>query len=220
MIKSYLTLLILTTTLGLSGPTDRKDEPVHLRINQSGYLPGESKSCIVFSRAPVREKYHLLEAVTGQKALTLKAVPIKATGWGSFDHYYSLDFSQVETPGRYYLEGAKSGARSGTFTISGKAYDHYPEILLGFLRQQRCGYNPFLDVVCHPGDGRSFYGPMPDSTFVDVSGGWHDAGDQLKYLITGSYATGHMLLAYGLYPDRFEDKCNALGQPRPALERW
>jgi len=48
---------------------------------------------------------------------------------------------------------------------------------------------------------------------VDVSGGWHDAGDQLKYLITGSYATAHMLLVYELYPERFEDRNNALGQP-------
>jgi hypothetical protein len=58
-------------------------------------------------------------------------------------------------------------------------------------------------------------GPMPDSTFVDVSGGWHDAGDQLKYLITSSYASAHMLLAYELYPDKFADQVNALGQAFP-----
>ena len=213
MIQSYLTILMLAVSLGISGTPEPEAEPIHLRINQAGYIPGESKSCVVFSRAPVREKFRLVEAATGQSVLAMKAVPSKATGWGSFDYYYILDFSQVDTPGRYYLEGAKSGARSGNFTISRKAYDHYPEILLGFMRQQRCGYNPFLDKVCHQRDGRSFYGPMHDSTYVDVSGGWHDAGDQLKYLITGSYATGHMLLAYELYPDRFEDHCNAFGQP-------
>ena len=71
------------------------------------------------------------------------------------------------------------------------------------------------DVVCHQGDGRSFYGPMPDSTFVDAGGGWHDAGDQLKYLITGSYATAHMLKAYELFPTTFDDNVNHLGQPIP-----
>jgi len=208
-------MLMLVVSMVLAGARVPETEPLHLRINQAGYLPGESKSCIVFSREPVREKFHLLEAETGLSVLTLKAVPSKAPGWGSFDYYYELDFSRVETPGRYYLEGARSGARSGTFAISGKAYDQYPGLLLGFMRQQRCGYNPFLDVVCHPRDGRSFYGPMPDSSYVDVSGGWHDAGDQLKYLITASYATGHMLLAYELYPDCFEDLCNALGQALP-----
>jgi hypothetical protein len=54
---------------------------------------------------------------------------------------------------------------------------------------------------------------MPDSTWVDATGGWHDAGDQLKYLITGSYATAHMLLAFERYPERFADRTNAWGQP-------
>ena len=215
MIQSYLTILMLALSLGNSGMHEPETEPVHVRINQAGYLPGESKTCILFSRAPVREKFHLVHAETGASVLRMKAVPSKAPGWGSFDYYYGLDFSQVKTPGRYYLEGARSGARSGFFSISGKAYNQYPELLLGFMRQQRCGYNPYLDRVCHQHDGRSFYGPMPDSTYVDVSGGWHDAGDQLKYLITASYATGHMLMAYELYPDRFADLCNALGQALP-----
>ena len=59
------------------------------------------------------------------------------------------------------------------------------------------------------------YGSMPDSTFVDASGGWHDAGDQLKYLITTSNATARMLLSYELYPEQFGDQHNALGQEGP-----
>jgi hypothetical protein len=83
------------------------------------------------------------------------------------------------------------------------------------MRQQRCGYNPFLDIECHQKDGKSFYGSMPDSTYVDATGGWHDAGDQLKYLITGSNATAQMLLAYELFPDQFVDQVNELGQEYP-----
>jgi hypothetical protein len=93
------------------------------------------------------------------------------------------------------------------------------------MRQQRCGYNPWLDVVCHPFDGRTAYGPLPAGTYVDARGGWHDAGDQLKYLITGSNATAQMLLAYFLanqeapaanrgHP-QLADRVNELGQPRP-----
>lgn len=145
--------------------------------------------------------------------LTIRPLRSEARTWGAFQFYYSIDFSRVTEQGSFYLEGDKSGTRSQVFRISDKAYDHLQEELLVFMRQQRCGYNPALDMVCHQRDGRSFYGPMPDSTFVDVSGGWHDAGDQLKYLITGSYATAHMLLAFDMYPDRFEDRCNALGQP-------
>jgi hypothetical protein len=55
---------------------------------------------------------------------------------------------------------------------------------------------------------------------VDATGGWHDAGDQLKYLITSSNATAQMLLAYrlttaldGTPHEMFADRFNRLGQP-------
>ena len=52
-------------------------------------------------------------------------------------------------------------------------------------------------------------------TFVDASGGWHDAGDQLKYLLTASNATARMLLAYELEPTKFDDRVDRLGHPLP-----
>jgi len=92
--------------------------------------------------------------------------------------------------------------------------------LLEFMRQQRCGYNPFVDAVCHSFDGRTAFGPEPAGTYVNASGGWHDAGDQLKYLLTSSNATAQMLLAYQLSKDGprrsqvvFGDRVNSLGQP-------
>jgi len=89
----------------------------------------------------------------------------------------------------------------------------YHEDLLVFMQQQRCGYNPFFNQTCHEKDGRAIGGPMPDSTYVNVSGGWHDAGDQLKYLITSSDAAARMIMAYQLFPEKFLDQVNALGQP-------
>ena len=191
------------------------DKPVevYIRINQVGYRTAEQKLAIVFASEKVKETFTLTYAESGEELLTLRPLRSEAQTWGAFDYYYTCDFSRVNEEGSFFLIGDKSGIRSQVFQISDHAYDHLQEELLGFMRQQRCGYNPTLDMVCHQHDGRSFYGPMPDSTYVDVSGGWHDAGDMLKYLITGSYATAHMLLAYELYPDRFEDRCNALGQP-------
>lgn len=185
---------------------------VYIRINQLGYFPDESKIAIVFSNSVIREKFQLIAEDKSVRAL-FKPKSTKSKGWSDSQFYYELDFSEVRLPGKYFLKGEKSKSISTTFSISPDAFRHHQEDLLGFMRQQRCGYNPLLDVVCHKKDGRSMYGPMPDSTFVDVSGGWHDAGDQLKYLITSSYATAHMLLAFELYPHKFADKVNALGQP-------
>jgi hypothetical protein len=64
-------------------------------------------------------------------------------------------------------------------------------------------------------DGRTVYAPLPDGTFIDVSGGWHDAGDQLKYLITASNATARMLLAYESARNTFHDEVDSRGRPGP-----
>jgi endoglucanase len=189
-------------------------ESIQIRINQLGYLVEDSKVAIVFGNKAIRESFQLIHAESGNVIGEFRATELKANPWGNF-HYSQVDFSQVSQVGNYFLQGKKSAVKSKVFRIGNNAYNGHQETLLEFMRQQRCGYNPTLDMVCHEKDGRSFFGPMPDSTYVDVSGGWHDAGDQLKYLITSSYATAHMLMAYELYPDRFEDKVNAMGQPWP-----
>lgn len=214
MIVFYLNILLLLLYT-VNKKTPDNPEQTYIRVNQLGYLPGESKVAIAFSHASIKEKFLLMPDDGGSPIISLKPKRSKSKGWGTFNYYYEIDFSQIALTGNYFLQGVKSKSKSQTFSISSKAYQNQPETLLGFMRQQRCGYNPFLDVVCHQKDGRSMFGPMPDSTYVDVSGGWHDAGDQLKYLITGSYATAHMLLAYELYPGKFADLVNDLGQPYP-----
>jgi len=66
------------------------------------------------------------------------------------------------------------------------------------MREQRCGSNPWLEAVCHPFDGRTAYGPLTNGTYLDARGGWHDAADLLKYLLTSGNATAQMLLAFEL----------------------
>ena len=182
----------------------------HIRVNQAGYLAADRKVAILFSRAPLSGRFQVRDAgskrVVFEHNLSKSAAP---PSWGGqFPHYYDLDLSTVRITGRYYIEVA--GIRSAEFPIGD--YPTFQEDLLFFMRQQRCGYNPFLDMVCHRRDGRAFYAPFPDGTFVDASGGWHDAGDQLKYLITASNATARMMLAYELERSKFIDNTDALGR--------
>lgn len=206
-----LSLLLAGFCLSLTASA----QDYHIRINQTGYWPSETKQAIVFSQHPEAPGLQLVSHRTKAVVAKLAAKPVKADGWGTFPYHWKADFTEVQKPGWYYLATADGKAQSVPFQISGRAYEGYADTLLIFMRQQRCGYNPYLDRVCHQRDGRAMFGPMPDSTFVEVSGGWHDAGDQLKYLITGSYATAHMLKAWELYPDAFSDQVNALGQPGP-----
>lgn len=206
-------LILLFLSLGQFLMANETPQGPFIRINQLGYLLDEHKKAIVFSQDRVNETFMLIDD-KNEVVATLRPIKSKQEGWGTFKNYYELNFSHINIKGTYFIQGKKSKSRSEIFRIGDDVYKQKPDILLGFMRQQRCGYNPFFDMVCHQRDGRSAYGPMPDGTFVEASGGWHDAGDQLKYLITGSYATAHMLMAYELYPAAFGDQVNALGQPQ------
>ena len=198
----------VTTTVEEEARVD--SSAIHHRVNLVGYRQEDTKVAIVFSHRPVEAGFEVVDAIAATSVYQGILSPSSAPGWGTFGHYYEADFSPVRDDGRYYLR--ISDSKSPVFGIGHDAYDHLHEDLLAFMRQQRCGYNPFLDLVCHQKDGMSFYGPMPDSTVIDVSGGWHDAGDQLKYLITGSNATAGMLLAFELAGGHFGDYTNDLGQ--------
>lgn len=81
------------------------------------------------------------------------------------------------------------------------------------MRQQRCGYNPFLHDSCHTHDGYVIYGPVNDSAHIDVTGGWHDATDYLQYTATSANAVYQMLIAWQLNPSAFGDAYQANGEP-------
>ncbi|MDX5338751.1 MAG: glycoside hydrolase family 9 protein [Cyclobacteriaceae bacterium] len=201
----FLFLFILGSANGFS-------QEIFFSVNQVGFHPRDTKKAVVFSKEKIQKKVHLVSYPDSSSMIQISPKLLESRAWGDF-FYYEVDFSSIDKEGKFFLWHSPSKTSSEIFQISPNAYSGLSENLLEFMRQQRCGYNPTLDMVCHPQDGRSFFGPMPDSTYVDASGGWHDAGDQLKYLITGSYATGHMLMAYQLFPEQFEDQVNALGQP-------
>jgi hypothetical protein len=184
----------------------------HLRRNVVGYRPAEAKRIVVFAerrlppRAPV-----IVRDGAGREVLRRRIGLPNGRTWGRFPHHYEVDLTGLVAVGRYSVA---VGRESAALTVDDDPYRGWPDALLEFLRQQRCGYNPFLDAVCHPFDGRTAYGPLPPGSYVDARGGWHDAGDQLKYLLTASNATAQLLLAYRLAPQAFADRFDALGRPR------
>jgi hypothetical protein len=97
------------------------------------------------------------------------------------------------------------------FPIGDDVYKGIADFSLQYMRQQRSGYNPYLKDSCHTHDGYTVYGPMPDSTHIDVSGGWHDATDYLQYSTTSANATYHLLAAYRDFPNIFTDLYQANG---------
>ena len=199
---------------------------IFIRANQVGYRPHDAKIGVAFAQSALPESFSLIVADSDTVAFEGKARPVPGVKWGQFDHHVELDFSSVKAPGRYVLRVGQS--QSLPFAIDAGVYGALPGQLLEFMRQQRCGYNPWLDAACHPFDGRTAYGPLTNGTHVDARGGWHDAADLLKYLLTSGNATAQMLLAYELSRPKANgrslasdlgsltsDHFNALGQPYP-----
>ncbi|MFN8256150.1 MAG: glycoside hydrolase family 9 protein [Bacteroidales bacterium] len=183
------------------------------RINQLGYPVTETKKALLISKNVFEEKISLCKASDGTEVANCKVNPDPSTPWPPFNYYYEIDFSDFKTEGEYFLCTGQGDVKSQHFKIGN--YPSYQKEILHFMRSQRCGYNPEIKQVCHTHDGLTFFGPVPDSSYLDASGGWHDAGDQLKYLITSSNATARLLLAYEWCPDKFADEVNSLGQPFP-----
>lgn len=180
-----------------------------IRINQLGYLSASVKVAVLISKDDIYpESFLIKEAHTEAVILNSSKVKSFEDTW-SFKSTFRLDFSDLSIPGTYFIEC--NGIRSPVFKIDNNVYNGTADFLLKYMRQQRCGYNPFLIDSCHTQDGFIIYHPELDSTFIDVTGGWHDASDYLQYVTTSANATYQMMFAYLHNPDSFEDNFDKNG---------
>jgi endoglucanase len=204
----------LLLAASLAAPPAVPAGPV-VRVALTGFRPEDPKSAVVLSPEKLGGSFRVIEERNRKVVLTKKLPKEAPRGWGGFPFAYLLDFPELSAPGTYRVTLTGSPAASPPFRVAADALAGGADALLEFLRQQRCGYNPFLDAVCHPYDGRTAYGTLPAGTYLDARGGWHDAGDQLKYLLTSSTATAHLLQAWLVNPSAFQDAVDALGRPGP-----
>ncbi|MBN1292810.1 MAG: glycoside hydrolase family 9 protein [Candidatus Latescibacteria bacterium] len=182
-----------------------------IRVNQLGYLPGSIKNAVLVSKDTNSVSgFELCDALTDEVVYT--SDNIKQFGsYAAFSHGYRLDFSDFKKRGAYYVKAGT--AQSPHFRIATDVYDGTADFLLNYMRQQRCGYNPCLRDSCHVHDGYIIYHPTLDSTYIDVTGGWHDASDYLQYVTTSANATFQMLFAWQQNPGSFGDSYDATGLP-------
>lgn len=180
-----------------------------IRVNQMGYLPEGLKTAVFLSdRSVVVKKFSLVEDLTGK--IVLEGVPQLSNGsvWGQ-KSAFRFDFSSVVQPGKYHLEAAE--AISPAFSVSSGAYKGSADYILQYMRQQRCGFNPFLKDSCHTADGIIVDHPEKSGKWTDVTGGWHDASDYLQYTLTSTNAVYQMLFAYRANPSVYKDNFGANG---------
>ncbi len=182
-----------------------------IRVNQLGYLPASPKVAVYMSDEAIDlESYALVDDCTGQEVMRFDT-PRAAGLWGRMQRMYRLDFSACNRPGTYRLRAGD--ALSPRFVIGNRVYDGTADFILRYMRQQRCGFNPFERDSCHTHDGYIVYHPTRSGQHIDVRGGWHDASDQLQYVTTSANATYQMMFAYLKNPGAYGDAYDANGLP-------
>lgn len=182
-----------------------------IRINEVGYVPGTPKAGVWVSNVDnIPASFEVVDA--DDKKVVFTAKTDRDFGcYGPFVHSCRLDFSSFRSPGKYYLKAGDIS--SPVFRISDSIYRGAADFCMQYMREQQCGFNPVVNDSCHTHDGYAIYGPMPDSTHIDVVGGWHDAADMLRYVTTSATATYYLLAAYRDFPQVFIDKYQANGRP-------
>ena len=128
-----------------------------VRVNQIGYLEDDLKIAVWVSKNDEKiTKFQVIEKSSGKTVYS--GNDITFTGkQPAFVSSARLNFSRFKTPGTYVLQ--VGDAVSVPFRIGNEVYAGAADIPLKYMRQQRCGYNPFLKDSCHTWDGISVGDP-------------------------------------------------------------
>lgn len=197
------------------GPPDRG---ARVRVDQVGYMPEETKHAyLMTSRGPEGIRFEVQNA-KGKPVLT--GAPGRRTGsWNSsYKSVYVLDLSKLTAKGTYRIEVTGPGVQAGSakFRVGagGELFGSLLPKLVRFFQAQRDGSEVLPSVlkrkpshladrtatVYEPPEYRrgELVGrlrPAASTQPVDVSGGWADAGDFLKFTHTASYTVAALYYA-------------------------
>ncbi|MEA2434749.1 MAG: endoglucanase [Actinomycetota bacterium] len=195
----------------LTAPATLAAGESYVRVNQVGYLfDGPKTAMLMSSEAPVATTFQ----VVTDAGVTAFTGPLDAPQpeWSAaYSYVYELDFASLQVPGTYRV--AVGDTTSSAFKIGGA--ELFAPLLtdsIAFYRAQRDGpdvdeslldrkpshlddasasvyKSPIYSGGVLQGGLKKIGGP------IDASGGWADAGDYGKFVMTTSYVQALLLIA-------------------------
>jgi hypothetical protein len=189
-------VLAVTRTDGAGGPAtahfDRVDvdvrqkEVIQVLVNQVGYNANGPKTAIVqtnyFPKKPKDARIELLDE-SGQSLFDASLTCVgrmygeKEADWGWYFWKGSFDFLDDEGDYRVRATFGRDEGVSHPFRIGKDVlFQQTAAINVDFFHVQRCGTEvPGWHAACHLDDAK-----LKDGTHLDLTGGWHSAGDYNK----------------------------------------
>lgn len=169
---------------------------VDVNVDQIGYLPDDQKTA-VFRGEDMDDSFDVIDTQSGKSVYTGKIENKKDNLTADETDYYG-DFTEVKTPGKYKVH-TKNHGESYEFNIQDGVYDDCYEAIVQMLYRQRCGCETtkeiagdFAHKACHT-EKATIYGTKQK---IDVTGGWHDAGDYGRYVVSGAKTLNDLFLAF------------------------
>ena len=174
-----------------------------MRLSQVGFGIDEIKTSIVLSTTELKGETFYIVNSKNKKTLFNNTIGESKGAYGKFKYSYVLDFSDFREEGSFKI--VVKYARSYKFSIGDKLFQPVVKELMRFFPIQRCGYtNPSEHAICHIADATSLIdGNKTVNKKIDVTGGWHDAGDYIKFLNTTALTTYTLLFAYDFDKSKF-----------------
>ncbi|MDB4877052.1 MAG: glycoside hydrolase family 9 [Gemmatimonadetes bacterium] len=201
-------MIVRLVLLLIAQPRVAGDSAAFVRVNQLGYRPDAPKVAVVCALRPVALSRFIVENARG--ARVLGPLPARRDGaLGGCAETWRLDFSALRHPGLYRVR--VGDYVSPPVRVADDVYRGLADTLMGYMRQQRSGYNPFLRDSAHKKDAVIVDHPTRSGEFIAVSGGWADAADYLQYVATSATTTYRLLAAYRDRPAAFADAYDARG---------
>jgi endoglucanase len=167
-------------------------------------LPDDMKSGVILSEEviPLNE-FNVIDQTTDEKVYSGK-IRKSDNNYSKFKNCYYFDFTKLNDNGKFIINVGNES--SFPFIIGKEVYNPVVDSLMLFFRIQRCGpTQPSIHKKCHLSDASKIISPYLDTSniSVDVTGGWHDAGDYIKFFSTTALTTYMLLFAYEFDKDKF-----------------
>jgi len=202
LMKKFFLIIFCFTFLRLQAQHE------NIRINQLGYYPDGPKIAIVID-ASNETDFEIVDK--SGKTIFSGSLSGEIFWEKSGEHARRADFSSIKKPGEYRLKVGQS--ISWPFEIRDDIWRSVSVALMKSYYLQRASYqlkeeyagiykrplgHPDTACTLHPSSGKSgkLYAP----------GGWYDAGDFGKYIVSAGVTLGNMMSLYELVPAIFPDK--------------
>lgn len=173
-------------------------------VNQVGYFSDASKTAVVsYDDKQTQKKVNfLVKEVDSGKILLKGNLDRFKIFSGSGQASALIDFSSIKMEGRYQiiLNDGNQETISAIFEIKKSGlYQKLRNEALNVYTFLTCGEDgPYKD---HAQDQKAVI--YKTNQKIDISGGWHDAGDYGKYVVNGAFSVGLMLTASDYFPEKF-----------------